>query len=257
MEANCKNCELVLQPDYAHCPKCGQKTALHRLSLHDVIHEALHYLTHADKGLFQLIRDLAVKNGKVAREFVEGKRKKYYPPLTFFFLVIAINLFVSTKTDTHVNVNIEQKYPEVTKLADPVEKAKWVEVYTRRENGVHFINTNANAISMLSLPVVALIFFLFYWRRRYNYVEHLVSGMYMYGFSILFTSLFSVIAYFAHIEENIDYGICLLFQLGYHTVFYRNFMQGNYFRSFFAALTCLMLLFVTSGLIMWMYMFQI
>jgi hypothetical protein len=102
---------------------------------------------------------------------------------------------------------------------------------------------------------VSLIFWLFYRRRHYNYVEHLVGGMYMFGFSTLFTVLVSALAYFLNANENIGYAACLLFQLGYYTVFYRNFMAGGKFRAFFAALVAMLLLFVISGTLMWIYMF--
>ncbi len=255
MEVNCLNCERVLELDYSHCPKCGQRTRLHRLSLHDVVHEAIHYFTHADKGLFQLIRDLSIKSGTVAREFVMGKRKKYYPPLTFFLLVIAINVFVSTKTDDHVNVNIEQKYPHVTAITDPVKKAKWIDVYERREKGVHFINTNINTIAMVSLPIIACIFWLFYRRRQFNYVEHLVAGMYMFGFYTLLVATISVLGYLLNINENIVYGLCLFVQLIYYTIFYSRFMGGTKIRAFFATLVAMLLLFTISGLLMWAFMF--
>jgi hypothetical protein len=60
------------------------KTDLHRISMHEVVHDGVHYFTHADKGLPQLVRDLVLKGGVVAREFVNGKRKKYFSPLNFF-----------------------------------------------------------------------------------------------------------------------------------------------------------------------------
>jgi len=257
MDANCKNCELTLQSDYFHCPKCGQKTNLHRLGFHELFHETVHYFTHADKGLLQLIRDLAVKNGKVASEFLNGKRKKYYPPLTFFFLVIAINLFVSTKTNDHVNVNIEEKYPEVTQITDPVQREKWTHVYEKREQGVSFINNNINTISMVSLPIISFVFFLFYFRRSYNYFEHLVAGMYMFGFYTLLVILISALGYLMHVNENIVYGICLSLQLIYYTIYYGNFIPGTRVRAFLAALLSISLLFVISGVLMWFYMFSV
>jgi hypothetical protein len=79
--------------------------------------------------------------------------------------------------------------------------------------------------------------------------------MYMFGFSTLFTVLVSAHAYFLNANENIGYAACLLFQLGYYTVFYRNFMAGGKFRAFFAALVAMLLLFVISGTLMWIYMF--
>lgn len=257
MEANCKNCDLTLQPDYAHCPKCGQKTRLHRLSMHDLVHEALHYFTHADKGLFQLIRDLAVKNGRVAREFVEGKRKRYYPPLTFFLLAAAIHLFISTKTDDHVNVDVIQKYPELANFTDPAQHAKWVNFYERREHGIHFINTNANIIMMVSLPIVAFIFWLFYRKRDYNYTEHLVGGMYMFAFYTLCIALYMGVGYLLQANETFVYVSCMVFEVAYFTIFYRNFMQGTKMRAFWASFTSILTLFLISFIIMSVYMFAI
>lgn len=90
MEMTCKNCDRDLAPEFDYCPKCSQKVALHRLTFHDVFHEAIHYFTHADKGIFQLLRDLFKKNGVVVRQYVEGIRKKYFSPFNFFLIVAAI-----------------------------------------------------------------------------------------------------------------------------------------------------------------------
>lgn len=257
MELICKNCETENPHHYSYCPRCGQKTTLHRLSLHDIVHEAFHYFTHADKGLLQLIRDLAIKKGKVAREFVEGKRKKFYPPLTFFFLVIAINVFVSTKTDNHVNVNVEQQYQEeLKKITDPVKKERWIEIYKRREQGVHFINTNVNTIAMVSLPIIAFIFWLFFRRSGYNYIEHLVAGMYMFGFFTLVSIVVLPVSYFLKLPENPVYAVCLFLQLVYYTLFYGSFIGGRYVRAFFTSLFAILFLFFISGFLMWIYMFM-
>jgi len=257
MEIICKNCEAENQIEFTYCPQCGQKTQLHRLSLHDIVHEAIHYFTHADKGLFQLIRDLVIKRGKVAKQFVEGKRKKFYPPLTFFLLVIAMNVFVSTKTDDHVNVDIQKKYPEVNSIKNPEQRAEWIAIYERREKGIHFVNTNVNTISMISLPIIALIFWLFYRRLGYNYVEHLVAGMYMFGFYTLLTMVISLTGYLFKVNENLIYGICLPLQVVYYTLFYGSFISGRYLRAFFASFLSILLLFFISGMLMWVYMFMI
>lgn len=84
MEAACKNCAGELTESYAFCPGCGQKAHLHRLSWHEIGHGLVHYFTHADKGIFSLLKDLATKNGVVAREYIEGQRRKYFPPPNFF-----------------------------------------------------------------------------------------------------------------------------------------------------------------------------
>src|ERR1700730_19439583 len=75
---NCLNCGTMLTADDNFCPVCGQKTDTHRISFSHIFHEFFHTLTHADKGVLALLRDLAVKPGMVAAEYIAGKRKKYF-----------------------------------------------------------------------------------------------------------------------------------------------------------------------------------
>src|SRR5690606_10093088 len=87
MESLCLNCAGPLHDSYRFCPHCSQKTARRRLSIHDIAHDAIHYFTHADRGLFSFIRDLGTKNGEVAKEYMGGMRKKHFPPLNFYLIV--------------------------------------------------------------------------------------------------------------------------------------------------------------------------
>ena len=95
MFEKCSNCNTSLIHTFQYCQKCGQKTHLHRLNLRDIFHDALHYFTHADKGFLQLLKSLLLKTGTVAKEYVEGKRRKYFPPLNFFLVVATIDVLVS------------------------------------------------------------------------------------------------------------------------------------------------------------------
>jgi hypothetical protein len=74
----CLNCEENLEISAKFCPQCGQKTDTHRLTIGHIVHDSVHAITHADKGIFHLLKDLAVRPGVVAREYIGGKRKKYF-----------------------------------------------------------------------------------------------------------------------------------------------------------------------------------
>ena len=87
---NCLNCEENLEVSAKFCPQCGQKTSTHRLTIAHILHDGLHALTHADKGIFHLLKDLAVKPGIVAREYIAGKRKRYFNPFTFFLIMMGL-----------------------------------------------------------------------------------------------------------------------------------------------------------------------
>lgn len=110
---------------------------------------------------------------------------------------------------------------------------------------------------MVSLPIIALVFWLFYRRFHYNYTEHLVAGMYMFGFYTLLIATLSGIGYLLGINEFLVYGISMLLQISYYTLFYGSFIKGHYWRAFFASFLSIVLLFIISGLLMWVYMFAL
>jgi hypothetical protein len=86
----CLNCDASLSAGQAFCSVCGQSSDTHRLSLHDITHALVHVFTHADRSVFSLVRDLAHKPGRVAREYVAGKRRRYFNPFTFAIVVIGV-----------------------------------------------------------------------------------------------------------------------------------------------------------------------
>jgi len=252
MEAICKNCDTTYSQKYNYCPNCSQKSRLHRLAFHDVLHEAIHYFTHADKGLFQLIRDLFTKRGLVAFEYIEGRRKKYFPPLNFFMIIAAVFVFAATLGENHEKVDVLKAHPEINKIKDPAKKQDLVAIYGRKEKVRHFTNKYSNLMAMCSLPLTALVFWLFYRKAKYNYVEHLVAGMYMLGFCILIYALLILPVFYATGWPN-DWGILVFFivQVVYFAMFYNGFLRKSkplqYLKSFGVSLVSLIVWIVLSG----------
>lgn len=226
MAVICKNCEIEYSQVYNFCPNCSQKSVLHRLTFHDIIHEGIHYFTHADKGLFQLIRDLFIKRGLVAFEYIEGKRKKYFPPLNFFLMIAAVFVFVATQTEEPLPTNILKVHPEINQISDPAEKEQAISIYERKIKVTHFTTRYSNLMAMCSLPLTALVFWLFYKKAKYNYIEHLVAGMYMLGFCILIYSLLIIpVGYIFDVENYVETLLFFLVQFLYFAVFYYGFMR--------------------------------
>lgn len=236
MDSVCKNCDRDLTPQFTFCPDCGQKANLHRLNIHDIFHEAIHYFTHADKGIFQLIRDLTVRPGSVAREYVEGRRRHYFPPLNFFLIIAAILVISSSWNPTKTSDISQQNIEQLSKIKDPQERAEQLQVYERKAKVSPFVSKYSNLFALASLPLSAFVFFVFYARSRYNYIEHLVAGMYMIGFCLLIYALLVAAANAIGIKRDYVSGILLLFQIGYGAFFYFGFMEKNRKRRIFLPL---------------------
>ncbi|RYY87608.1 MAG: DUF3667 domain-containing protein [Chitinophagaceae bacterium] len=237
----CANCAQSLAPDFSYCPRCSQKTELHRLSLHEIGHEALHYFTHADRSLFGLLRGLATRTGAVAREYVEGKRKAWFPPLNFFLLVGTVYVLILSALAPSSNFNVFAEHPELSAMT-AAKRAQMITIYTRQHDAIQFMNHYSNVVSMLAAPLIAAIFWLFYLRGRYNYTEHLVAGLYMGGFTNLcFALIGAPLARLMGFQQgNSSYlavvGLLLCGQVAYNSIFYRRFMGRSGGRAMLKAL---------------------
>lgn len=228
MHPFCTNCNQEINQDQNFCANCGQKAHLHRLSWHDISHDAIHYFTHADKGIFHLLLQLITKTGTVAREFVEGKRKKYFPPFNFFLIVAAIYVFVFTlNTKPHTPKDVLKEHPELNKIPDAKKRENVLHIYERASKAGVFMNKHANSVAMIAVPLIAVIFWLFYRRRGYNYIEHLVANMYMGGFTLLCHVLIFVPVGLLFPGKNSNYLLIafFIFQIIYFSIFYYFFIN--------------------------------
>lgn len=91
----CDNCATVLVGGYCHV--CGQRA---HNPLHDLRHaaeEVFESFWHLDGRIFVTLRGL-FSPGRVASEFLAGKRAKYIPPLRLFLIMSVLTFFVGRFT---------------------------------------------------------------------------------------------------------------------------------------------------------------
>jgi hypothetical protein len=246
---NCLNCDTPLLPQKKFCSSCGQKAIVHRLSMHDVNHDLMHYFTHADKGIFSLLRQLIKKPGLVAREYVEGKRRKYFSPLNFFLIVAGIYVFMVNVLNEGNNVSYisEKQIASVQHIKDPKEKQHRLDSYERRGKSITFFNKYANFVAMFATPFITIFIWLCYRKGKYNYTEHLVANLYFSGFCVLMYALvFGPLAKLLHLgSANFLLFLYFVFEVIYRSVSYYSFMnkrtRGSAFKAFIVCFSALLL----------------
>ncbi|HRD56770.1 MAG TPA: DUF3667 domain-containing protein [Ferruginibacter sp.] len=185
---NCLNCNKEIIESSKFCSQCGQNTHIHRFTLKHFFHEFFHAFTHTDKGIFHLLKCLAIRPGTTAREYITGKRKSYFNPFTFFLILMAI--FVISNNFFAKPVPVRPVSQEVLNRI-PTEEGKknYVQTLNRGNKANVFMRKNGNIIAMIAVPFISLFTWLFFRRSRFNYAEHLTANMMFVAFSNLIFTL--------------------------------------------------------------------
>src|ERR1700721_2490903 len=63
-----------------YCPNCGQTADVHVPSTRELFHEAIEGITHSDSRLWNSLKLLWFKPGKLTQEFVAGRPPPHLPP---------------------------------------------------------------------------------------------------------------------------------------------------------------------------------
>lgn len=101
----CLNCGTHLDILDKFCHQCGQPNSIKKLSLNDFIKEFFANTFAYDSRLALTIKALLFSPGKITKEYIAGKRKKYVNPFRFYLSVsiifFLINSFLIDFDDIH------------------------------------------------------------------------------------------------------------------------------------------------------------
>ncbi len=259
---NCLNCQAVLQPDQRFCSQCGQQAAIHRFSVPHFLHEFFHAFTHTDKGIFHLLKSLATRPGATAREYIQGKRKTYFNPFTFFLIVMGIYVLAGA----FFAKPVPERQPDQQVLARiPTEEGrqKYRAMLYRGNKVQQFMSSKANIVAMVAVPLIALVSWLFFFRRGFNYAENLTANMMF----VVFSNLVFVILIFplrAGLKGSMATWwfpfVGMLLQAFYLWWCYNGFFElnsaGQRIKSLLVSLFAIVLWFFFSTSIMSLYIYQ-
>lgn len=223
----CSNCGASVQGHY--CGQCGQRLEHEIHSVWHFTREATEDLTHADSRLWGTIYALLFKPGLLTREFLDGRRVRYLPPLrlylvlsVLFFLVLGSGYHnprvVALKTNGGVPTaeivppadyaakpgeSPEQRADRLCKIEyDGPARSFLLPLFTKGcrnsvlDNGHTIYESlmhNLPRAMFIFLPALALVMKLMYWRPRRYYVEHLLFFVHNHAFAFVLFGVFALL----------------------------------------------------------------
>ena len=211
---SCLNCRTTVNKDQKFCSSCGQKAKTHRLTIPHFLHEAFHAFTHADKGMFHLLKCLATRPGTTAREYVLGRRKAYFNPFTFFILIMSVFVFLNVYTQPP----LKPAQPDervLSRIPTQAGRDTYIARITRGTQVAQFARANGNILAMIAIPFISLITWLFYRKKHLNYAEHLTANMMFISFSNLLFAVFVLLLRSMAGNTPGVQGLGFLLQVGY------------------------------------------
>jgi hypothetical protein len=210
MQQLCANCGHAV--DNKYCPNCGQKNGEARLTIHSLLHDAWHGITHTDKGILRLWIDLLVKPKQTYQGYFAGHRKSYFSPVMFFLLSFGLYIFLDHKVfdyQDHINL-LETGRP------------------LNNEYG-RYVQEHSKYIALIALPFQSLLTWLLF-NKRYNLAECVVFWLFCVGFINTIVSIATPLRLvFIHEKDQMDYLLNLMSAaislLHVCRVFATNFLQ--------------------------------
>lgn len=159
----CKTCENSLRSDFSYCPGCGAKVIRNRLTLKNIWQDLSFQVFNVDNTLLKTFRHMFSRPNVVIETYIDGTRKKYMNPLSYFAIAITLSglLFYILRNIYQVNLTASSFGNQPTPDMD-------------------FIFDYQGLLSYLIMPLYALMtWVIFLDKRKLNYSEHLVANAYI------------------------------------------------------------------------------
>ena len=169
MEASsCANCGRGIDgAAQKFCPTCGQPTPVRRIDMAFVRQQLQRDVLSVDRGLLYTLRSLALRPGRMLRDYLAGQRAPYVKPLVLLMLMTALLLFVSHMAGSEP-------------MAAEARSGESAGQRKMREALVGWVNANFALVTLVLLPIEAAAFKLAFRRfREVNYAEWLVITAYL------------------------------------------------------------------------------
>lgn len=170
------------------CARCGQRSDTARLSFGDIARELMHAFVNVERGPLTFAWALLTRPGGVAREYVEGKRRRHYGPFATLAVLVGV-------TALAVNVSGFQVLSHDGLPPGPAD----------------LLQRHFNLLLLVQLPMLGVACAALFRGARLTLPEHMVLVAYTLSVRAVFLALVAPAAYLASTTEP---------QLGYVYAFW-------------------------------------
>ncbi len=240
--SKCLNCGSDQVGNY--CQNCGQKFQPTKLPLKQFMEDAVETLFNVDNRWFKTLKDLFRHPGRVTKEYIEGKRATYLPPLRIYLSVSIVYFILIQLTESNQIFFIN---------------------FSDEDGEAGDLGTVVQYLLFFLVPIFALYIKMFYRKRKAYYVEYLIFSFHIHTiwFVFLMIELFTVwlnTSFSAEWVSILSQVISVPAQLAtfvYLIIYIKKVFDQGWVKSFFKSLGIMTIYFTTLAGFIAVYYFII
>lgn len=170
--SQCKNCQAEVTG--AYCSNCGQRKEVGKVTFKETFQDFVDMVFSVNAPLMKTQKLLVTNPGKLFREYLSGKRKSYYKPVSFFIITTVIYILLRS---------LMQYDPMATSVEQNPENFH----ATLFVNAGKYMVTNINNIMFLFVFTMG-IFLKTFFHKKNSFAEYIAISFYLVGvYSIVAT----------------------------------------------------------------------
>jgi hypothetical protein len=173
----CLNCDSPIAGSACYCDRCGQRTDTARLTFADIVRDLMQRFVNVERGPLAFARALLVRPGKVAREYVDGRRRRYYGPFATLAVLVGITALIINASGFQVLWH------------DGLE-----------EGPMRLLQRHFNLLLLVQLPLLGAACAVVFYRARLTLPEHMVLVAYTFSVRAVFLAVVAPIAHWASMD---------------------------------------------------------
>jgi len=184
----CKNCKRRFKGRY--CPQCGEKVyTSHDKSFAHLLEEYFHFISHFEGKFLTTIKTMFQRPGQLSKDYCFGIRKKYYPPLSLFLLLVILYLLfpilkgLNMVLEGHVTQKLYGAY-----ALEQVERLQIQKGWTHEMVRDHFEMISEKVskfLLFLIIPLLAVLAGSFFRKPKRVFYDHIIFSTEINSFFLL------------------------------------------------------------------------
>lgn len=204
----CLNCQYSFSQEENYCPNCGQENHDLKIPIRHFVEEFLEGIFHFDNKLWHSLKTMFFYPGKITKDFLEGKRVSFVPPIRMYIFVsfiffLFLNYTYNKKTkiksdeslveaiakmdskDSSINLGLDSLNSALSTVGDTSMSSEEKKILSKLKNtkGKDIASMNEKIYKYLSfamflmLPIFAFIMKLVFYRSDKFYYEHFIASI--------------------------------------------------------------------------------